>query len=98
MKKKNIMKALILLPGLLGIGTVLYAQPKYTPLPVTGFNVDMVAESGAGALDATSEPVDGSLNALYSKNFATAHNLAVYSWSPLGGLPDNGVISNSYYN
>lgn len=83
---------------LLTAGDILYAQPTYQPLTVTGFSQDIVAESGSGSKDVTSIVVDGSNNVLYSKNFATLNHLARYSWTPAGGLPDNGTISTSYYN
>jgi gliding motility-associated-like protein len=82
---------------LLTAGNILYAQPTYQPLAVTGFNQDIVAESGNDALAVTSVPADGSNHVIYSQNFASINSLTG-PWSGVGGLPDNGTISNGVYH
>ncbi|WP_298734554.1 PKD domain-containing protein [uncultured Chitinophaga sp.] len=59
----------------------------YTPVAVTGFNNDVVAESGTSTIAATSTDLDLSFNILYTAAFAATNGIA-------GGLPDNGLIVN----
>lgn len=59
----------------------------YTPVAVTGFNNDVVAESGTNATAVTTTVLDLSNNILYSAAFATANGI-------IAGLPNNGVIVN----
>ena len=70
--------------GLLAAGSTLTAQ-TYTPLTVTGFAQDVVAESGTSSLAVTSTYIDGSNYILYTKTFATTNSTSY-------GLPDNGTI------
>src|SRR5260221_2643402 len=84
--------------GLTAARNCVLAQPAFTALAATGYNQDVIAESGHGALSATTSPVEGSNNVLYSKNFATVNNLQQCSWVPMGGLPDNGKVSTGRYN
>src|SRR5260221_287922 len=104
-KKLTVMKIrikrlfiVVLCLGLTAASNYALAQPAFTALAATGYNQDVIAESGNGALSATTSPVDGSNNVLYSKNFATVNNLQQYSWVPMGGLPDNGKVSTGRYN
>lgn len=99
---------------LLSAGDVLYAQPTFNPIPVTGFTQDIVAEAGtgAGSLDAISSTVDGSNHAIYSVSFGSEFQFGggIAWWSggnwvpypqtgsPPGGLPDNGTIASGRYN
>lgn len=64
----------------------LFAQ-TYTPVTVTGFNNDVVAETGANAAAVTSTTLDLSFYVLYSAAFAAANGLA-------GGLVNSGTIVN----
>jgi gliding motility-associated-like protein len=94
MKQQTFLAAFSLFLGIMAMGNILYAQPTYNALPVTGFNQDIVAENGPGALDATTVPVDGSNHSIYSAAFASTFQFG----APSGGLPDNGTISNSVFN
>lgn len=61
----------------------------YTPVAVTGFNVDGFAESGTSTLATTSMDLDLSANVMYTKSFAAANaNLGT------SGVPDNGTLVN----
>ena len=68
----------------------LFAQ-TYSPVPVTGFNQDVVAEAGTNSTIVTSTGLDLIFHILYSTDFATANNIA-------GGIPSNGIISSGGYN
>jgi len=59
----------------------------YTPVAVTGFNNDVVAESGTSTIAVTSTDLDLSFNILYTAAFAAANSIT-------GGLPNNGAIAN----
>lgn len=82
MKTISIALLLVLCTGL----HELCAQ-TYTPVAVTGFNNDVVAESGTSTIAVTSTDLDLSFNILYTAAFATANGIT-------GGLPDNGTIVN----
>jgi len=78
-------------------GSTITAQ-TFTPIPVTGFTQDVIAETGTSTLAVTSVRLDGAnaTNAnfiLYSKAFAIANNIAPVSGTT-GGVPDNGTIVN----
>ncbi|HEX6428912.1 MAG TPA: gliding motility-associated C-terminal domain-containing protein [Niastella sp.] len=80
-----------LLLGLLIIQNGSYAQTTYAPITVTGYQHDIVAESGTSVLATTSTMIDGSPNVarhvLYTAAFATANGLN-------GGMVNNGTIVN----
>lgn len=59
----------------------------YSPVPITGFNNDVVAESGTNAMAVTSTDLDLSFYLLYSASFAAANGIS-------GGMTDNGTIVN----
>lgn len=84
MKTISIALLLVLCTGL----HELCAQ-TYTPVAVTGFNNDVVAESGTSTIAVTSTELDLSFNILYSAAFAAANGIT-------GGLPDNGAIVNGF--
>src|SRR4051812_38058806 len=69
------------------ISTYSTAQ-TYTPITVTGFTHDVVAETYPNALAATDTVLDGSAYVMYSQAFATAGGFA-------GGLPNSGLISDA---
>jgi len=73
-----------LLFGGLVIATGSLAQ-TYTPINITGFNQDAIAESGTDATAVTSTALDLSANIMYSTLFAAINGLG-------GGLPMNGTI------
>ena len=65
-----------------------YAQ-TYSPVAVTGFNQDVVAESGNSSLTTTTVSLDGvtvSNKVIYSMTFRTLNGIGG------GGIPDNGSI------
>lgn len=64
----------------------LYAQ-TYSPVAVTGFNNDAIAETGTDALAVTTTGLDKLQKILYSTTFATTNNLTA-------GVADNGIMSN----
>lgn len=83
---------LLLVISLLGQGAGLLAQ--FTPVAVTGFNHDIIAESGTSSLAVTTTQVDGpnattSNTILYSAGFATTNGITA------GGIPDNGTFSTA---
>lgn len=86
MKTISIALLLVLCTGL----HELCAQ-TYIPVAVTGFNNDVVAESGTSTIAVTSTDLDLSFNILYTAAFATANSIT-------GGLPDNGAIVNGIRN
>src|SRR5665647_816020 len=59
----------------------------YTPIALTGFNFDGIAEDTL-AVNTTTGGLDNSGYVLYSKNYGTKVGTVL-------GLPDNGAISNS---
>lgn len=77
---------LLLLPVLSTGMKKLYAQ-AYTPIAVTGFNNDIVAEAGTNAANVTTTSVDLTNHILYSAAFATANGIA-------GGIYNTGTITS----
>jgi gliding motility-associated-like protein len=67
---------------------------QYTPITVTGFNHDVVAESGTSSLTTTTIQADGgsSNKVMYTVGFRTTNSFGG------GGIPDNGVITNGINN
>jgi gliding motility-associated-like protein len=85
-------KIFLLFISLIGLCTHLLAQ--FTPITVTGFNHDVVAESGTSSVAVTTTQIDGpnvtaSNSVLYSAAFATANAITA------GGLPDAGTFSST---
>jgi len=86
------MKNVLLLLCCLALSTMISAQ--YVPIPVTGFNHDVIAEgTGSSSLITTTREMDAitpSNFVICSKQFATAN-----SFTPANsyGIPDNGVIT-----
>jgi hypothetical protein len=76
------MKSLLLSLTLLG-STYMLAQ-TYTPVTVTGFNMDAVAENTV-ASTTTSGPIDGSNYAMYSAAYGALYNISK-------GLPNSGTV------
>lgn len=64
----------------------LFAQ-TYTPVALSGYNNDIVAETGTDALAVTSVGLDLQQKILYTLGFATTNAIA-------GGIADNGIIVN----
>ncbi len=78
------MKSFVLPLFLLGSSCML-AQ-TYTPITVTGFNMDAVAENTV-ASTTTSGPIDGSNYAMYSAAYGALYNINK-------GLPNNGIVTS----
>lgn len=79
----------ILLLLLLHVNT--FSQ-TFTPVTVTGFNHDVIAESGTSSLTTTTVPLDGvtvSNKVMYSVAFRTANGFGG------GGIADNGTITDA---
>lgn len=68
-----------------------FSQP-FTPVPVTGFNHDVIAEAGTSSLTTTTVPLDGvtvSNKVMYSVAFRTANGFSG------GGIADNGTVTDA---
>jgi hypothetical protein len=69
----------------------IFSQP-FTPVPVTGFNHDVVAETGTSSLTTTSISLDGpavSNKVMYTVTFRTTNGFGG------GGIADNGTITDA---
>lgn len=67
------------------------AFSQFTPVTVSGFNHDVVAESGTSSLTTTTVSLDGvtvSNKVIYTQTFRTLNSFGG------GGIPDNGSITN----
>jgi gliding motility-associated-like protein len=87
--KKKI-KTAFLFALLLLIGGKIAGQ--FTPVTITGFNHDVVAESGTSSLTTTTISLDGvaqSNKVMYTATFRTTNGFGG------GGLPDNGTITDA---
>lgn len=63
---------------------------QFTPISLSGFSQDVIAENGPSPLATTTMEIDGltsSNKVMYSAAFAGFASIA-------GGLPDNGTINN----
>ncbi len=68
-----------------------FSQP-FTPVPINGFNNDVVAEAGTSSLTTTTVSLDGftiSNKVMYTNTFKTLNSFGG------GGIPDNGVITDA---
>ncbi|HJT74856.1 MAG TPA: hypothetical protein VJ720_12570, partial [Chitinophaga sp.] len=63
--------------------SVLFAQ-TYSPVAITGYNNDIVAETGTNAVATTSTVIDGSNHVIYTQGFAAANGLT-------GGILNTGT-------
>jgi gliding motility-associated-like protein len=73
------------------VNGVVFGQ-SYSPVSVTGFNHDIVAETGTSSLTTTTSAVDGvpaSNKVIYTNAFKIANGFGG------GGLPDNGLITDA---
>ena len=64
----------------------------FTPVPLLGFNQDVVAETGTSSLTTTTSALDGvaqSNKVMYNITFKTTNNFGG------GGIPDNGTITDA---
>ncbi len=62
----------------------------FTPVPVTGFTDDVIAETGTSSLTTTTNRIDGpsSNKVIYTLGFKTTNAFGG------GGIPDNGIITD----
>jgi hypothetical protein len=67
------------------LASLAFAQ-NYTPISVTGYNFDVIAET-TPALTTTNTSMDGSDYVLYSQNYGTLFGTGT-------GLPNNGLITS----
>jgi len=81
------MKRIFIITLLLFIctGTQLLSAQTFTPIPVTGYNADIVAESGTNAVAVTSTVIDGSNHILHTQAFAATNGIG-------GGIVNNGAF------
>src|SRR5262245_47892547 len=77
---RSIINFILLIP------VVVQAQ-TYTPVTVTGFNNDVVAEAGTSSQAVTTTSLDLSSYVVYTTAFAMANTIS-------GGLPNTGTIVN----
>lgn len=75
---------IILLTALLAVAGMVRAQ-TFTPIAITGFNNDVVAETGNSAVSTTTTVIDGSNHVIYSQAFAAANGL-------FGGILNSGTF------
>lgn len=64
---------------------------SFSPVSLSGFNHDVVAESGSSSLTTTTAAMDGitvSNKVMYTQTFAATNGFG-------GGLPDNGIITDA---
>jgi gliding motility-associated-like protein len=80
---------IILLTALL-TGTQIVVAQVFNPIPVSGFNIDAVADWGNSSLAATSTAIDASNHVMYTQAFAAANNL-------FGGILNSGTFVNGNY-
>jgi len=80
------MKQIVFILLLTACAGLMRAQ-LYKPIALTGFNNDVVAETGTSAQAATTTVLDLSNYVLYSVAFASTNSIA-------GGMVDNGTVSN----
>lgn len=66
-------------------GAQLLSAQTYTPVPVTGFNADIVAEAGTNAVAVTSTVIDGSNHILHTQAFAATNFVG-------GGIINSGTF------
>ena len=68
------------------------AFSQFSPVVVTGFNQDVVAETGTSSLTTTTTSLDGvtiSNKVMYTVGFKTTNAFGG------GGIPDNGIITDA---
>ena len=80
------------LPLVLLLLPVTIIAQLYTPVTITGFNHDVVAETGTSSLTTTTSALDGvaqSNKVMYTVSFGINNQFDG------GGIPDNGTITNA---
>lgn len=84
-------KLILLLCFFFAFSQQVFAQP-FTPVTVTGFNHDVIAETGTSSLTTTTialDAVPASNRVMYTNAFRITNGFGG------GGLPDNGLITNA---
>jgi gliding motility-associated-like protein len=82
------MKKFFLLQGFLCLlAPYLVHSQNYTPISLTGYNHDAIAEVFPNSMSTTDTVLDGSNYVMYSQAFATAGGFQ-------GGLPNSGLITD----
>ena len=87
-----VLRRLILASVLLLAAAATFSQP-FVPVTVTGFNHDVVAETGTSSLTTTTMALDAvpaSNRVMYTNTFRTTNGFGG------GGLPDNGTITDAF--
>ncbi|SEW34430.1 gliding motility-associated C-terminal domain-containing protein [Chitinophaga sp. YR573] len=79
------MKSIFIVILMLATWTCSLHAQTYSPVAITGYNNDIIAETGTDATAVTSTGVDLQQKILYSLGFAATNSIA-------GGLADNGTI------
>ena len=91
-KNSFYLRFFIFLPVFLIIGFTSFCQP-FVPVAVTGFNHDVIAETGTSSLTTTTMALDAvpaSNRVMYTNTFRTTNAFGG------GGLPDNGIITDAF--
>ena len=81
------MKKLLLLPLVFAVGNKAFSQTTLTPVALTGFTADVIANGSGTVASSTSHDLDGASYALAASNYVNPSNL-----SPTTGLPATGAI------
>lgn len=81
------MKRIFLVTLVLAFGSCSLFAQTYSPVALTGYNNDVIAETGTSTEAVTSTGLDLQQKVLYSLSFATTNAIT-------GGLADNGTIVN----
>jgi gliding motility-associated-like protein len=68
------------------------AAQSFTPIPVTGFNEDVIAEGPPNSLATTTIPLDGPTT---SNKIIYTDAFRLFAGFSGGGIPDNGIISDA---
>jgi gliding motility-associated-like protein len=79
-----------LISFLLTLFSVLGYAQNFTPVPVTGYNWDCIAEAGPSSIATTTREMD----AVASNKVMYTDAFRIFAGLTGGGLPDNGTITN----
>ena len=84
------MKKLLLLSLVFAVGNKAFSQTTtLTPVVLTGFNADVIANGSGTVASSTSTDLDGASSALAASNYVNPNNA-----SPTTGLPATGTITS----
>ncbi|MBC7536289.1 MAG: gliding motility-associated C-terminal domain-containing protein [Ferruginibacter sp.] len=90
-KKLTILRSFLGLTLTIFLSSNVFSQP-FIPVPIGGFNQDVVAEAGNSSLTTTTVSLDGftiSNKVIYTNTFKTLNAFGG------GGIPDNGIITDA---